>query len=150
MSDSASDDESIDMIDDDLIEDIDDLENEIDEEEDEDEDDEIDEDEIELNKHIEEATDIKERILVDPNDRVTSNKMTDAEYTEVLSIRSTQIEKTSNVFTNVDGLIDPFEMAKKELHDRRCPLMISRNIGLSKVEHWNPNDMILPFGYNEY
>jgi hypothetical protein len=51
--------------------------------------------------------------------------------------------------TDTTGLTDPIAMAKKELSDRRSPLIIRRHVGdvivdqrrTSYYEEWQPNEM---------
>jgi DNA-directed RNA polymerase I, II, and III subunit RPABC2 len=88
-------------------------------------------------------TEIKYKI-VNPEDRITSNIMMLYEYTEILSIRSTQIQNGQQVYTNVDGLDDPVKMAEKEITDKRCPLSVRRYINNYEVEDWEVNEMTKP------
>jgi DNA-directed RNA polymerase I, II, and III subunit RPABC2 len=81
--------------------------------------------------------------VVKPEDRITSEYMTLYEYTEVVSIRASQIQNDPDqVYTNVSGLTDPVEMAKKEIADKKCPLSIRRFINANEVEIWQVNEMV--------
>lgn len=84
--------------------------------------------------------------IVPANQRITSEKLSDYEIAELINVRATNISKGGKIFTNIEGLYDPIEMAKKELLDRKCPLYIKRNIGyvdnILYVEKWSPNEMI--------
>jgi DNA-directed RNA polymerase subunit K/omega len=86
----------------------------------------------------------KIQIIVKPEERITSNRLTIYELIELIGIRATQISQGSQIFTNVENILDPLDMAKKEIWDNKCPLSIKRYIGLDKYELWNPNDMVKP------
>ena len=66
------------------------------------------------------------------------------EFSEVIGIRTLQIEKGSVVFTDVSELHDPYDMAMKELFDRQCPLKIIRKTGRFEQEEYRVNDMGFP------
>ncbi len=86
----------------------------------------------------------KEEIIVKEEDRITSDVLSKYEIVELISIRSTQISKGDMPFTDVSGLRDPISMAKKEIYDNRCPLLVKRHIGNNMYEYWNPNNMSKP------
>jgi DNA-directed RNA polymerase subunit K/omega len=112
-----------------------------------------DENDIENNEYIEDNINFNDNDLdndsifeyiVKSEDKITSNILTIYEMTELISIRATQISNGSYIFTDISGINDPMEMAKKEIIDNRCPLYVKRYIGLSKYELWSPNLMIKP------
>jgi len=90
---------------------------------------------------------IKEIIIVDPADRITSSHMTRPEYCEVISTRAKQIENSNTVlvFTDFGDETDPIEMAKKEIKDKQCPLSIIRMYNNKIGEKWAVNEMTIPF-----
>jgi len=90
---------------------------------------------------------VKEIIVVNPNDRRTSNRMTMFELTRIIGIRAEQIRKHPIVYVNIDGMDDPIQMAKKEIKHKKCPLLIRRMVGANKCEKWNPNEMGFPADY---
>lgn len=100
------------------------------------------EDNINLNEN--ENNDMKYEIIVKSENRITSNILSIYEFIELISVRSSQITNGSYVFTDINGLSDPIEMAKKELLDNKCPLYVKRYIGLNKYELWSPNVMSKP------
>jgi len=105
-----------------------------------------------IDKVVTENTLRKTTIIVDPNQRKTSNIMTAFEFTEAKAIRASQIERRQNVLTNVDGLDDAEKMAEKELYDGKCPLVLRRKVGekhendqlYEYVEFWDVNIMTKP------
>jgi len=122
------------------------------EEEDSDYGDEIDDSDDEVNAneddedeyYPEEDAGDKEEIIVKEEDRITSDVLSKYEIVELISIRSTQISKGDMPFTDVSGLRDPISMAKKEIYDNRCPLLVKRHIGNNMYEYWDPNNMSKP------
>ena len=119
-----------------------------DEDEDEDDDDDDDDDEIKIlpkrnttNDGFYESAEIK---IVPDNERMTSEYMTLYEYSMIIGTRATHIADGSVLYTEPNGLYDPRDIAKKEIYENKCPLSISRKIGLNKVEIWSVNDMIKP------
>lgn len=100
------------------------------------------EDNINLNEN--ENNDMKYEIIVKSENRITSNILSIYEFIELISIRASQISNGSDVFTDINDISDPIEMAKKELIDNRCPLYVKRHIGLNKYELWSPNVMCKP------
>ena len=137
-SESESDFEYIDEIEE--VDEIDKVEEDEEEEEEEDEVIDVDVDKIE---------EVDELIIIPDNLRQSSDILTEAEYASLIGLRSKQIEKSNVCFTDVTDIINPIEMAQKELFDKKCPLMLRRNIG-RYVEHWNPNEMGLPFSFVEF
>lgn len=125
----------------DLDADFDDAVDEVIDDDDESED--YEEEEIE--EYEEEFPEIEttEYIIAD-EDRVTSDVLSKYEIVELINIRATQISKGNRPFTDVKGLRNPNDMAKKEIFDNQCPLLIKRHIGNNKYEIWNPNEMSKP------
>lgn len=99
------------------------------------------------------SRDHRKVIIVEPNDRITSNVLQLMEASNIIAKRAAQIEQDARVFTDVTGLHDPIEMAKKELKDRKCPLILRRRICRKPTqdgnfdvicEDWNVREMTLP------
>lgn len=98
-----------------------------------------------------------EEIIVVPDKyRRTSHMMSLSEYTEAISIRTEQIA-TDGVASVMLDQIPPYlttarDIAIAEMHARRCPLKLSRNVGRiveggvvkNFVEIWSPNVMTHP------
>jgi len=90
----------------------------------------------------------KEDVVVPIEDRITSEIMTHAEYTRVISERAKQIENGSNIFITLKNEHDPIKIAEKEIKQKRCPLKIIRYLTKNIKEEWSVNEMIIPFGIN--
>lgn len=125
-----------------------------DEEVDEDYIDDEEDDVVKKQFELEEENNIEsETIFIIPaNERMTSEKLSEYEIAELINIRAVNISKGGPIYTNIDGISDPIEMAKKELIDRKCPLYIKREVGYNKngifVEKWSPNEMIFNIKLN--
>lgn len=90
--------------------------------------------------------DIHKKDIVVPNDkRITSEIMTLAEYTRVISERAKQIYDGSPIFTNVENEFNPIKIAEKEVREKKCPLKISRYITRHIKEEFSVNEMVPPF-----
>lgn len=81
-------------------------------------------------------------IIIKPENRVSSEYMSRYEFVKLVGVRATQISQGSIVFTNIDNLSDPIEMAIKEVYDNKCPLIVKRYIGLNKYEMWTARELI--------
>ena len=91
-------------------------------------------------------------IIIPDEERVTTNVLQRAEAARLISIRAKQIsEYSTNYLVNPQKgqLYDPQEIAKRELFERRIPLLLRRHVGRTPdgdiiVEQWNPREMTLP------
>jgi hypothetical protein len=94
----------------------------------------------------------REVIVVGNDQRVTSHVLSKTEITEALSIRCAQIQKNPIVFVDITGIDDPIIMAKKEINERKCPLILRRLLGRFKgkdyYEYWDINEMTRPYVYD--
>lgn len=125
-----------------------DEEDEEDDEEDDDDDDTNDDVERRIPKkrnhvyhQIPDSTEIK---IIAPENRLTSEYMTIYEYSMIVGTRATHIANGSVLYTDAQGLYDPREIAKKEIAENRCPLLVTRRISSTAVEVWEVNEMIKP------
>jgi hypothetical protein len=82
--------------------------------------------------------------VVPPNMRVTSDVMTMAEYSDIIGIRTTQIEHGAPIYTDVGDILNTRDIAIKELFDRKCPLFIKRGLSKFLEEHWSCREMAFP------
>ena len=99
----------------------------------------------------------KDIVIVDPMKRRTSDVMTMFELTEAVSIRATQLASRPISTTDISGLDNPINMAKKEIADGKCPLVLRRVVGvefdkknnrmIEYIECWNVNTMAKPVMY---
>lgn len=119
--------------------------------------DKLDDDEDEDNDEIEDDDDVNdalteiemnnivEEIFVEPNDRITSNIITEFEFSKIIGIRATQIQDGSKIYVDIGNLTNPIEIARKEIFNNKCPLSIKRFIGIydnkKLFEVWNVNEL---------
>jgi len=72
--------------------------------------------------------------------------LTKYEYTRILGIRASQIEKGAPLFIEVpDTMIDSYLIAKDELHQKKLPFIIKRPIPNGSIEYWKLGDLELLF-----
>jgi DNA-directed RNA polymerase subunit K/omega len=97
-----------------------------------------------ITEHLQDSNYYRTITVVPDNMRLTSDIMTMFEFSEIIGIRTLQIEKGSPVFTDVSELHTPYDMAIKELFDRQCPLKVIRKTGLFEQEEYKCNEMGFP------
>ncbi len=84
--------------------------------------------------------------IITPEDkRITSDIMTLAEYTRVISERAQQIEHGATIFINIKSETNPIKIAEQEILEKKCPLNIHRYITRNILEVWQVNEMCIPF-----
>lgn len=83
----------------------------------------------------------REITITDPYKRITSNVLSLAEYTAYIGIRTSQIENGSCVYTSIANLDNPYDIAVKELLDRRSPAVVIRKISNTTVEVFKISEM---------
>ncbi len=88
-------------------------------------------------------------IEIRPADKnITSNIICYSEMVEAIAARASQIENGSRIFTEVDGLISPIDIATKEFFDRKNPFILERVIKKTStsivVEQWKVREMTFP------
>lgn len=72
--------------------------------------------------------------------------ITKYEYTRIIGIRASQIEKGAPLFIEVpDTMIDSYLIAKEELHQKKLPFIIKRPIPNGSIEYWKLGDLELLF-----
>lgn len=91
----------------------------------------------------------KDCLIVPANNRRTNRFISRKEYARIVGVRTKLIALYAKVFTDVTNIIDPKEMAIKEIKEKKCPLMLKREIGIKDdkkiCELWSVNEMIIPF-----
>jgi hypothetical protein len=95
-------------------------------------------------------------IVVPEGERITSDRVCLTEAAELLAVRAEQIARTGTHFAlklrkeDARDSVDAAEIARAELLERRCPLLLRRVVlvrdphGNTVVEDWDPNLMSLP------
>lgn len=87
--------------------------------------------------------------VVDKEDRITDNFISEYEYVRALSIRSKQIMLGAKILLkNADELrkkYTPKEIAKLEIKNKTCPLIIVREVPNGNIEKWSINELDILF-----
>ena len=87
-------------------------------------------------------------LYVHPDERITSEVMTEFEYNHIVGLRAQQLVNELKSFTEINDLSDPIEIAKLEIANKRCPLSIRRIRttldGRDIAELWDVNEMSAP------
>lgn len=98
---------------------------------------------------INEGQHIKKVTIIPESEHVTSNMMSVFEMTKATGIRAKQIQETGVTFLDKALSDDPIKMAQQEMNERRCPLLLIRQIDSEGeyVEIKRVNDMEKPYVY---
>lgn len=112
---------------------------------DDEENDEPTEEEMDRSKYINDMLsadmDSSEITVVKPENRITSDYMTLYEHSKIIGTRAQHIANGAPIYTDITGLNNPLDIAKKELEERKCPLSIVRRISKDKIEIWSANEL---------
>ena len=85
----------------------------------------------------------KKMIIVNDDNRVTSEVMSMFELAEIIGQRAKQIESGAVCYADTGDISDPISKAKIELKAKRCPLSILRQISEGIYEKWHCNEMTI-------
>jgi DNA-directed RNA polymerase I, II, and III subunit RPABC2 len=89
------------------------------------------------------ASEVKEGEAVPPERRITTRYMTKFERARVLGTRALQISMNAPLMVAPDGETDPLELAKKELRERKIPIIIRRYLPDGSYEDWPINELLI-------
>lgn len=89
------------------------------------------------------STNQESKESVQKSKRVTSKRMTRYETAKVLGARAQQIVNGAPVMIELDGEIDPLEIATKELKHWKIPMIIRRYFPDRSYEDWEIEDFKL-------
>ncbi len=146
-------DDDFDDFDEDIEYDVENEVNEEDEDEEEDEDGEKEKEEEEEKEEVDPMLRISNKSqcmhIVNEDERITSNCLQKSEMAYIISIRAEQIAKHSLAFVDTTGLHSAIDIAKKELYNRKCPLILRRLVGCNIqnepiIEEWCVREMGFP------
>ena len=76
-------------------------------------------------------------------DRTTPNRLFKYEKARILGIRARQIDGNAPVMVDVDGEISSLDIAKKELIEKKIPLIIQRVHENGDYENWTIDELII-------
>ncbi len=74
---------------------------------------------------------------VDKSKRITSRFLTKYEKARVLGTRALQISMNAPVMVDIGGETDPLMIARKELAEKKIPMIIRRYLPDGSYEDWN-------------
>jgi DNA-directed RNA polymerase subunit K/omega len=80
----------------------------------------------------------------DPSKNSSMKMMTKYEKTKIIGMRMEQLARSATPYVDVQGAFDPFEIAERELEERKIPFMICRTLPNGEKEYWRLQDMDLP------
>lgn len=75
--------------------------------------------------------------------RITSPYMTKYERARILGTRAVQISMCAPIMIEIENELDPLEIAKKELNEKKIPFVIKRRLPDGSVELWPIQDLII-------
>ena len=75
--------------------------------------------------------------------KTTPPMMTKYERTMVIGVRAKQLQLGAKSTVDIRDCADEIEIAKKELHERKMPLLIKRVISPAQIEYWRLKDLQL-------
>merc|ERR1712168_975522 len=78
-----------------------------------------------------------------PKRKITTPYMTKYERARVLGTRALQIAMCAPVMVELEGEIDPLQIAMKELKQRKIPIIIRRYLPDSSYEDWPIADLLI-------
>lgn len=82
--------------------------------------------------------------LIPLEQRITTRFMTKYERARVLGTRAMQLSMNAPPLVDVEpGMIDPLEIAAKELRERKLPLIIRRHLPDGSFEDWPINELVI-------
>jgi len=79
--------------------------------------------------------------LLDKKERKTTKYMTKYERARILGTRALQISMNAPIMVELEGETDPLQIAKKELRERKIPLIIRRYLPDDSYEDWSVDEL---------
>ncbi|KAL2213272.1 RNA polymerase Rpb6 [Sarocladium strictum] len=86
---------------------------------------------------------IKDKKIPD-DERATTPMMTKYELARVIGTRALQISLNAPVLVDLEGLTDPILIARKELKEKKLPLIVRRYLPDGCYEDWSCEELTLP------
>lgn len=75
--------------------------------------------------------------------RSTTPYMTKYERARILGTRALQISLNAPVLVDIEGETDPLQIAKKELAQKKIPLVVRRHLPDGSYEDWGCDELII-------
>jgi len=77
------------------------------------------------------------------DERISPNRLTKYEKARLLGTRTVQIDKNAPVLVDVDGETSSYEIAIKELMEKKIPLIVERILPNGDWELWSIDELII-------
>ncbi|CAD5231407.1 unnamed protein product [Bursaphelenchus xylophilus] len=84
-----------------------------------------------------------QRVAIESSMRVTTQFMTKYERARILGTRALQIAMGAPVMVELEGETDPLEVARKELKEKKIPIIIRRYLPDGSFEDWGVEELIV-------
>lgn len=94
-----------------------------------------------MSKIIEDYKDIVN--AYDPRTNITKNILSKYEKTKIIGLRMEQLARSADPYVDIGNTFDPYDIAIRELRDRKLPYMICRTLPNGKKEYWRLDDMLI-------
>ncbi len=75
--------------------------------------------------------------------RITTPYMTKYEKARILGTRALQIAMNAPVLVDIEGETDPLQLARKELAQKKIPLIVRRYLPDNSYEDWSVEELII-------
>ncbi|KAF6008017.1 subunit common to RNA polymerases I, II, and III [Brettanomyces bruxellensis] len=75
--------------------------------------------------------------------RITTPYMTKYEKARILGTRALQIAMNAPVLVDIEGETDPLQIARKELAQKKIPLIVRRYLPDNSYEDWSVEELII-------
>ena len=86
---------------------------------------------------------LKSGKCIKKEDRITPNRLFKYEKARILGVRASQIDRNAPIMVDIDGEVSSLEIAKKELIEKKIPLIIQRIHENGDYENWNLEELII-------
>jgi DNA-directed RNA polymerases I, II, and III subunit RPABC2 len=77
------------------------------------------------------------------DERISSNRLTKYEKARLLGTRALQIDNDAPIFVDVDGETSSYEIALKELMEKKLPLIVERVLPNGDWELWSIDELVI-------
>jgi DNA-directed RNA polymerases I, II, and III subunit RPABC2 len=76
-------------------------------------------------------------------ERISSNRLTRFERSGLLGRRAVQIDNDAPIFVDIDGETSSYEIALKELMEKKIPLNVERILPNGDWEIWTIDELVI-------
>jgi DNA-directed RNA polymerase I, II, and III subunit RPABC2 len=87
---------------------------------------------------------IRNYMVIKPENRTTSERLSNFECARVLGERARHIDNGATPYIDTSNFTSSLEIAYTELVQKRIPMAVIRYVGHNSVEIWRLRDMIIP------